>query len=136
MSQHRIDLAIYDGMLTAITVTFGRALDRSDAELIADDVYRRIIAAGPRPAAVIFDLRGLFIVDELALNVINGLEDRLRRIAHMVDANHIQRMTPQLEELAQFALVDGRGLAPIFTTHAEVIAFLTGSDAGFESSVA
>ena len=136
MSCHRIDLAIHDGMLAIITLTFGQSLEADEALLLREDTLDRLDRIAGRPAAILFDLRGLFEVDALAIEVLNGLEERSRRYANLVDLCHVVRHTPELDALMQSKLCEGERPAPMFETCAEAVGFLTGAENDFETSVA
>ena len=136
MSCHRIDLAIHEGMLAVITLSLGRSLEGEEALLLREDVLDRLQRVSGRPAALLIDLRSLFEVDAEALEMLNSLEERARRFANVVDINHVVRMSDDLELIAQAQLAQGHTLAPIFTTCAEAVGFLTGQDEDFEASVA
>ena len=136
MSCHRIDLAIHDGMLAIITLTLGQSLEADEALLVREDTLDRLDRIAGRPAAVLLDLRGLFEIDALALEVINGLEERTRRYVNVVDVCHVVRQTPELEAITQSKLTEGERPAPMFETCAEAIGYLTGAENDFETSVA
>ena len=136
MSCHRIDLAIHDGMLAVITLTLGQSLEADEALLLREDTLDRLDRAAGRPAAVLIDLRGVFEIDALALEVINGLEQRTRRYVNVVDVCHVVRQTPELEAIVQSKLTEGERPSPMFETCSEAIGYLTGAENDFETSVA
>ena len=136
MSCHRIDLAIHDGMLTILTMSFGHSLEAEEALLLREDILDRLDRIAGRPAAIVLDLRGLFEMDTQALELINSLEERSSRYANVTDVCHVVRHTPALETFVQDNLSEGIRPAPMFETCAEAVGFLTGADEGFEASVA
>ena len=79
MSCHRIDLAIHDGMLAILTMSFGHSLEAEEALLLREDILDRLDRIAGRPAAIVLDLRGLFEMDVQALELINTLEERASR---------------------------------------------------------
>ncbi|MDE0882374.1 MAG: hypothetical protein OSB21_07260 [Myxococcota bacterium] len=134
MSYHRIDAAIHEGMLTVITLTFGRSLEASEATLLADDMRQRLRKIAGRPIAILLDLRSLVEIDVAAFELINALEDHSRRYANLLDICHVTRPLPETQMGA--LLSEDQRPSPVFENCAEAVGFLTGSDEGFELSAA
>ena len=123
MSRHRIDLAIHDGMLAIITLTFGQSLEADEALLLREDTLDRLdrIAGALRRSCLTCAVcsRSTRWRSRCSL----GLEERSRRYANLVDLCHVVRHTPELDALMQAQLCEGERPAPMFETCAEAVGF-------------
>lgn len=136
MPTHRIDFAVHDGLLAVINLRLGRSLEKAEAAILYQDTVARLDRLAGRPTAILLDLRALFEVEDEALAVLNDLQSRARRFAHLVDICHVLRSSAALEAITQAQLKEGLRPSPIFATCAEALGYLCGDEAESERSVA